>query len=87
MYLRIFCNPILNTVLSPWTAQLPLAKFAANNVVNVNIGFAPFNLNSGQHLVIPTILLARGQPKSPNEVVKEALEWMKTVLVDAQTNL
>ena len=33
------------------------------------------------------MLLARGQPKSSNEAVKEALERMKTALADAQTNI
>ena len=33
------------------------------------------------------MLLSHGQPKSLNEVAKEALEQMKTALVDAQTNL
>ena len=32
-------------------------------------------------------LLAKGEPKVSNEVVKEALEQMKTPLVDAQSNL
>ena len=72
---------------STWTAQLPLAEFATNNGVNVSTGFTPFYLNSGQHPVIPTVLLARGKPKSSNEGVKEALERMKTALADAQTNL
>ena len=58
-----------------------------NNAGNANQGFTPFYLNSGEHLVIPTILLTRGQPKSSNEAVKEALECMKTALADAQTNL
>ena len=44
-------------------------------------------LNFGQHPIIPMMLLARGQPKSSNEAVKEALERMKMALVDAQTNL
>ena len=32
------------------------------------------------------ILLAKGEPKVSNEVVKEALEWMKTALVDIQSH-
>ena len=32
---------------STLTAQLPLAKFATNNAVNVNIRFTPFYLNFG----------------------------------------
>ena len=36
---------------------------------------------------MPNTLLAKGEPKVSNEVVKEALERMKTALVDAQSNL
>ena len=72
---------------STWTAQLPLVEFAANNAINVSTWFTPFYLNSGQHLVIPTMLLACKQPKSSNEAVKEALEQMKIALTDTQTNL
>ena len=36
---------------------------------------------------MPNTLLAKGEPKVPNEAVKEALEQMKTALVDAQSNL
>ena len=85
--LENFLRPYIEHRPSTWTAQLPLAEFAANNAVNVSTGFTPFYLNSGQHPVIPTMLLARGQPKSSNEAVKEALERMKTALADAQTNL
>ena len=31
--------------------------------------------------------MARGEPKVSNEAVKETLEWMKTALVDAKSNL
>ena len=55
--------------------------------MNVSTRFAPFYLNSGHHLVIPIMLLSRGQPKSLNEAVKEALERKKMALADAQTNL
>ena len=36
---------------------------------------------------MPTTLLAKGEPKVSSEVVKEALEWMKTELVDTQFNV
>ena len=85
--LENFLWPYIEHRPSTWMAQLPLAEFAANNAVNVITGFTPFYLNSGQHLVILTMLLSRGKPKSSNEAVKEALEWMKTALADAQTNL
>ena len=36
---------------------------------------------------MPNTLLAKGKPKVSNEMVKEALEQMKTALVDAKSNL
>ena len=36
---------------------------------------------------MPYTLLAKGEPKVSNEAVKEALERMKTALVDAKSNL
>ena len=36
---------------------------------------------------MPNTLLAKGEPKVSNEAVKEALERMKTALVDAKSNL
>ena len=36
---------------------------------------------------MPNTLLAKGEPKVSNEVVKEALERMKTALVDSKSNL
>ena len=82
-----FLWPYIEHRPSTWTAQLPLVEFVVNNVVNVSTRSTPFYLNSGRHPIIPAMLSTRGQPKSSNEAVKEALEWMKTVLVDAQTNL
>ena len=72
---------------STWVSQLPLADFAANNTVNVSTGYSPFYLNQGSHHLVPNTLLAKGEPKVSNETVKEALERMKTALVDAQSNL
>ena len=85
--LENFLRPYIEHRPSTWTTQLPFSEFAANNAVNVSTGFTPFYLNSGQHPVIPTMLLSRGKPRSSNEAVKEALERMKTALADAQTNL
>ena len=36
---------------------------------------------------MPNTLLGEGKPKVSNEAVKEALERMKTALVDGQSNL
>ena len=46
-----------------------------------------FYLNQGSHPLVPNTLLAKGEPKVSNEAVKEALERMKTALVDAKSNL
>ena len=37
--------------------------------------------------LVPNTLLAKGEPKVSNKAVKEALERMKTALVDAKSNL
>ena len=85
--LENFLQPYIEHRHSTYIEHLLLAEFATNNAINASTGFAPFYLNSGQHLVIPAMLLMRGKPKSSNEAVKEALERMKTALGDAQTNL
>ena len=72
--LENFLQPYIEQRPSIWTVQLPLAEFATNNAINVSTGFTPFYLSSGQHPIIPTMLLTRGRPKSWNEAVKEALE-------------
>ena len=40
--LENFLRPYIEHRPSTWTAQLPLAEFAANNAVNVSTGFTPF---------------------------------------------
>ena len=85
--LENFLRPYIEHRPSTWTMQLPLAEFVVNNAVNASTEFTPIYLNSGQHPIIPTMLLTCGKPKSSNEAVKEALERMKTVLADAHTNL
>ena len=56
--LENFLRPYIEHRPSTWTAQLPLAEFVANNAVNISIGLTPFYLNSGQHPIIPTMLLS-----------------------------
>ena len=85
--LENFLRPYVEHRPSTWVDQLPLAEFAANNAVNVNRGYSPFYLNQGSHPLVPNTLLAKGEPKVSNEAVKEALERMKTALVDAKSNL
>ena len=59
----------------------------ANNAINVSTRYSPFYLIQGNHPLEPNTLLAKGEPKVSNEVVKKALEQMKTALIDAQFNL
>ena len=72
--LENFLWPYVKHHPSTWVSQLPLAEFAANNAVNVSTGCSPFYLNQGCHPLVPKTLLAKGEPKVSNEVVKEALE-------------
>ena len=58
-----------------------------NNAVNFSTAYSPFYLNQGNHDLMPNTLLAKEEPKVSNEAVKEALEQMKTALVDPQSNL
>ena len=78
-----FLQPYVEHRPSSWVNQLPLAEFAMNNAINVSI----FYLNQSSHPLVPNTLLAKGEPKVSNETVKEALERMKTALVDAKSNL
>ena len=85
--LENFLQPYIEHRPSTWVSQLPLVEFAANNAVNVSTGYSPFYLNQGSHPIVPNTLLAKGEPEVSNVVVKEALERMKTALVDAKSNL
>lgn len=62
-----FLWPYIEHCPSTWTTQPPLTEFVVTNVVTISTRFTPFYLEFGQHLVIPTMLLARGQPKSSSE--------------------
>ena len=85
--MEIFLQPYVEHRPSTWVDQLPLAKFVVNNTVNVSMGYSTFYLNQGSYPLVPNTLLAKVEPKVSNEAVKEALEQMKTALVDAQSNL
>ena len=80
-------RPYIEHRPSTWVYQLPLAKFTVNNAITVSTGYSPFYLNQGSHPLAPNTLLAKGKPKVSIEAIKEALEWMKTALVDAKSNL
>ena len=66
---------------------MALAEFAANNVVNVATGYSPFYLNSGDHPLVPLVLMHGGGVSSNIEAVQTMVDWMKTALEEAQANL
>ena len=82
-----FLRPYMERTPHTWVQQLPLAKFAANNAISISTGFSPFYLNAGIHPMLPMSLMTGGLPKTTNEAVQITLEWMKTALAEAHTNL
>ena len=70
-----------------WSQYLALAEFAANNVVNVAIGYTLFYLNSGDHPIVPSILLHGGDASSHEEAVQTIADRLKAALEEAQANL
>ena len=70
-----------------WSQYLALAEFAANNAINVATGYNPFYLNSGDHPLVPSVLMHGGGVSSKNEAVQTMVDWMKTALEEAQANL
>ena len=84
--LENFLRPYVERDPQNWVKQLPLAEFAANNAVNVAMGYSPFFLNSGDHPILPSTLL-QGHGTSRVEAVQLMVERMKTALEEAQANL
>ena len=82
---NFFCVRMLNTVHP--LGSIRLAEFAANNAVNISIGYTPFYLNQDSYTAIPSSLLVGGLSKVSNQAAEEALERMKMALRDAQSNL
>ena len=70
-----------------WSQYLALAEFAANNAVNVAMGYSPFYLNSGDHPLVPSVLRHGGDVLSKIEAVQTMVDRMKTALEEAQANL
>ena len=66
---------------------MALVEFAANNAVNVARGYSPFYLNSGDHPLVPSVLMHGGGVSSKSEVVQTMVDRMKTALEEAQANL
>ena len=62
-------------------------EFALKNAVNVVMGHTPFFLQSSDHPIVPSVLMHRGGGLSRVEAVQVMVDWMKTALEEAQTNL
>ena len=69
-----------------WSKRLSVAKFAANNAINVSIGYTPFYLNAKEDPALPENLLVPPGSTS-NQAVQEAIGRMKEALDDAKLNL
>ena len=61
-------------------------RFAANNAVNAATEYSPFYLNSGDHPLVPSVLMHGGGVLSKIEVVQTMVDRMKTGLEEAQAN-
>ena len=66
---------------------MALAEFAANNAVNMAIGYNPFYLNSGDHPVVPSVFMHGGGVLSQIKVVQTMVDRMKIALEEAEANL
>ena len=82
-----FLRPYVERRPAGWSQHLALAEFAANNAVNVATGYTPFFLNSGDHPIVPLILLHDRDASSHVEAVQMMVDWMKIALEEAQANL
>ena len=82
-----FLRPYAETRPTGWSQLLELAEFAANNAVNVATAYTPFFVNSGDHPIVPSILLHCRDASSHVEAVQTMVGWMKTALEEAQANL
>ena len=85
--LENFLRPYVERHPRTWSQYLASAEFAANNAVNVATGYSPFYLNSGDHPLVPSVLMHSGGVSSKSEAVQTMVDWMKTALEEAQANL
>ena len=69
-----------------WSQYLAFADFAANNAVNMAIGYSLFYLNSGDHPLLPSDFMHGRCVLSQIEAVYTTLDLMKTALEEAQAN-
>ena len=79
-------RPYVERHLGSWSQHLALMDVAANNIVNVGIGYSPFYLNFGDYPIIPSILLHGGDVSSHVEVRQTMVDQMKTTLEEDQVN-
>ena len=80
-------RPYVEAHPQTWSQYLTLAKFVANNVVNVATGYSPFYLNAGDHPLVPSALMYGGCVSSGVEAVQTMVDRMKIALEEAQANL
>ena len=85
--LKNFLRPYVEKHPQTWNQHLALPEFAANNAVNVATGYSPFYLNSGDHPMVPLVLMHGGGVSSKIEAVQTMVDRMKTALEEAQANL
>ena len=82
-----FLRPYVKRQPTSWIQYLALAEFAANNTINVATVYTPFFLHSGDHPIVPPILLHGRDASSHVEAVQTMVDRMKTALEEAQANL
>ena len=76
-------RPYVERYPQTWSQYLTLAEFAANNVVNVAMGYSLFYLSSSDHPLVPSVLMHGRGVLSKIEVVRTMVDRMKTSLEEA----
>ena len=85
--LENFLRPYVVNNPQEWVQQLHLAEFAANNAVNVAIGYSTFYLMYGQHVNWPLTLADQLRDREgQGEAVKVMLKRMQDVISDVQNH-
>ena len=69
-----------------WSKRLSIAKFTANNAINVSTGYMLFFLNNKENPTFPEHLVIPPGPTS-NQAIKEDISQMKEVLNNLKCNL
>ena len=84
--LENFLQPYVELHPHVWNKRLSIAEFAANNAINVLMGYTPFFLNSGENPTLAECLVISPGSTS-NQAIKEAISRMKEALSHAKSNL